>query len=61
MEGTASLMMETGKQPDVLIKEVCSPGGSTIKGVESLIENDFEKIVKQAVDASYKRTQDLGK
>ena len=61
MEGTASLMMETGKQPDVLIKEVCSPGGSTIKGVESLIENGFEKIVKQAVNASYKRTQELGK
>ena len=61
MEGTASLMMETGKQPDVLIKEVCSPGGSTIKGVESLIENGFEKIVKQAVDAPYKRTKELGK
>ena len=61
LEGTGALMMETGKHPDVLIKEVCSPGGSTIKGVESLIENGFEKIVKQAVDASYKRTKELGK
>lgn len=60
MEGTGALMMETGKHPDVLIKEVCSPGGSTIKGVESLVENGLEEIVKQAVDASYKRTQELG-
>ncbi len=61
MEGTAALMLETGKPPEALRKEVCSPGGSTIKGVESLMDNDFENIVKQAVNASYNRTQELGK
>ncbi len=61
MEGTASLMLETQKSPEQLRQEVCSPGGSTIKGVESLIDNNFEDIVKQAVNASYNRTKELGK
>ena len=61
MEGTAALMEATGKEPSQLIKEVCSPGGSTIKGVESLMDNGFENIVRDAVGASYKRTVELGK
>ena len=61
MEGTAALMEATGKEPSQLIKEVCSPGGSTIKGVESLMANEFERIVKEAVEVSYKRTIELGK
>lgn len=61
MEGTAALMQSSGKEPSQLIKEVCSPGGSTIKGVESLVENEFEKIVRNAVSASYKRTVELGR
>lgn len=61
MEGTADVMLQTGKTPDVLIKEVCSPGGSTIKGVESLTDNNFEDIIIKAVDASFNRTKELGK
>ena len=61
MEGTAALMEATGKEPSQLIKEVCSPGGSTIKGVEALMASDFERIVKEAVEASYKRTVELGR
>ena len=61
MEGTAALMQATGTAPEQLIKEVCSPGGSTIRGVESLADNGFEKLVKDAVTASYNRTVELGK
>ena len=61
MEGTAALMLQTNKHPETLIKEVCSPGGSTIKGVEYLMENGFENIVQNAVEASYNRTKELGK
>ncbi len=61
MEGTAALIRSTGKAPSQLIKDVCSPGGSTIKGVESLMDNGFEKIVIEAVNKSYKRTKELGR
>ncbi len=60
MEGTAALMIQTGKSPLQLIKEVCSPGGSTIKGVEALENNNFCEIVSEAVNASFNRTKELG-
>ena len=49
------------KHPELLKDEVCSPGGSTIEGVKSLLADNFEGVVADAVAASYKRTQELGK
>ena len=59
--GSAKLLLESGTDPDILIKNVCSPGGSTIEGVKSLESDEFESIVKKAVGASYKRNIELGK
>ena len=59
--GSAKLLLESGTDPDILIKNVCSPGGSTIEGVKSLESDDLEGIVKKAVGASYKRNIELGK
>ena len=41
--------------------DVCSPGGSTIEGVKVLQEKDIDKVVGEAVAASFKRTVELGK
>ncbi len=59
--GAAKLLTASPLDPETLIKNVCSPGGSTIEGVKSLDADDFEGAVEKAVAASYKRNQELGK
>ncbi|MBP3633835.1 MAG: pyrroline-5-carboxylate reductase [Oscillospiraceae bacterium] len=59
--GTAKLLLETGKHPGQLKDEVCSPGGSTIAGVDALEAAGFRGAVMSAVDAAYRRTKELGK
>ncbi len=59
--GAAKLMLESGKSPETLREEVCSPKGATIEGVISLQNSQFDSAVNSAVKASYNRTLELGK
>ena len=59
--GAAKLSQVSGQHPAQLKDQVCSPSGSTIAGVVSLEENAFRGTVMDAVQAAYKRTQELGK
>ena len=59
--GAAKLSQVSGQHPAQLKDQVCSPAGSTIAGVASLEENSFRGTVMDAVQAAYKRTQELGK
>ena len=59
--GAAKLSQISGQHPAQLKDQVCSPAGSTIVGVASLEENAFRGTVMDAVQAAYKRTQELGK
>ena len=59
--GAAKMMLETGKTHDELIKAVCSPGGTTLKGLEALEENGFEHAITECMDACIKRAYELGK
>lgn len=61
LKGTAELLLATGQHPGVLKDAVCSPGGSTIAGVQALEENGFRAAAMQAVAAAYRRTLELGK
>jgi len=61
LRGAASMVLSIDKEPTVLCKEVCSPGGSTIRGVESFERDGLSKIVYNAVKASFERTKELGK
>ena len=58
--GAAKLSQISGQHPAQLKDQVCSPAGSTIAGVASLEENVFRGTVMDAVQAAYKRTQELG-
>lgn len=58
--GTAKALKETNTPPDDLRRAVCSPGGSTIKGVETLEEKGLRSTVTSAVEASFKRNIELG-
>ncbi len=58
--GSAQLALQTGKHPEQLKDEVCSPGGSTIAGVHALEEQAFRSACMNAVTAAWRRTTQLG-
>ena len=60
MLGAAKMLLAYGN-PEQLIKNVCSPGGTTIEGVKTLAEKDLDGVAAAAVKASYKRTLELKK
>lgn len=53
--GSAKLMLETGMHPGELKDMVCSPGGTTIAGVEQLEKNGFRKAIFSATDACFQK------
>lgn len=54
MAGTAELMLKTGLHPGELKDRVCSPGGTTIKGVAALEESGIRSAFIKAIDAVIK-------
>ena len=61
MIGSAKMIQEVDKPIEQLIKDVCSPGGTTIEGVKVFDEANLDKIVKDCFDACVKRAYELGK
>ena len=59
--GAGEILLQTGKHPGELKDAVCSPGGSTIAGLNVLEERAFRGSVMDCVKAAYKRNQELGK
>ena len=57
--GSAKMVLETGKHPAQLKDEVCSPGGSTIKGVEVLENAAMRGAVINAVRTTTKIARSL--
>ena len=55
------MLLESDLHPGQLKDAVCSPGGSTIAGVQALEESAFRAGAINAVAAAYERTLELGK
>ena len=61
MSGAAAMLMESGKEPETLIDEVCTPGGSTIEGAKVLRALDIDGICLKTLTAAFHRNQEMGK
>lgn len=57
--GSAKLLDSVTETPEEMINRVCSPGGTTIEGIKTLKNNEFEEIIKKAFDASVNRDKSL--
>lgn len=58
--GSAKMLTDSGMTVDELIKQVSSPGGTTLAGLEKLYEGDITGDVKKACEACTKRAYELG-
>jgi len=61
MAGAARMMQTSDKTPAELKQDVCSPGGSTIRGVEALENHNIRRAAADCVAAAYQRNIELGK
>lgn len=57
--GSAKLMLESSLSVGQLVRNVCSPGGTTIEGVCSLKETGFENSVIRAVDKTVEKDRKM--
>lgn len=57
--GSAEMILKANKPTGELIKDVCSPGGTTLAGLDVLKENDFKETIDKAADACIKRAYEL--
>ncbi len=61
MLGAAKMILETGKHPDQLKDEVCSPGGTTIVGVKILEDMGLRSAISSAVDGTIEKSREMSK
>lgn len=61
LKGSAELLLKSGEHPGKLKDAVCSPGGSTIVGVQALEDAAFRSGIINAVSMAYEKTINLGK
>ncbi len=59
IEGTLLLNKTSSKSVIELGKEVCSPGGSTIEGVNVLLNDGLYELVNKALLASYNKNKNM--
>ena len=59
MLGAAKMVLETGKHPDQLRDEVCSPGGTTIVGVKILEDLGMRSAMSNAVDGTIAKSREM--
>ncbi len=61
MLGAAKMVLETGKHPDQLKDEVCSPGGTTIEGVRIAETMGLRPAMIATIDGTIAKSRELTK
>ena len=59
--GAGKMVTESGKHPDQLKDEICSPGGSTIVAIHEMEKNSFRGTVISAVEAAVTKSKAAGR
>ncbi len=59
--GAAKMIIETGTDPAELIKNVCSPNGTTIEAVKKLEELDFYEVIDSVFEAAFDKSKEITK
>ncbi len=57
--GSAKMLTDSGMTVDALIKQVSSPGGTTIAGLDKLYEGNLTSVVDNCCEACTKRAYEL--
>lgn len=59
MYGSVKLLLETNEDVSKLRESICSPGGTTIEGVNVLKDKNFDKAISDCLEAAYKKCEKL--
>ena len=59
MLGAAKMVLESSESPEVLCDRVCSPGGTTIRAVESLKADGMAEAFKTAMGKCMERSKEM--
>ena len=57
--GAAETVLRSDRDLDALIDAVCSPGGTTIEGMDVLLDSDADTAVGDALTAARRRSEEL--
>lgn len=61
LQGSADMIIKSGKTLDELIKMVSSPGGTTLEALKVLEENKFHDLIIKAMKSCTLRAEELSK
>ncbi|MFT4400196.1 pyrroline-5-carboxylate reductase [Bacillus sp. SW14] len=59
MAGATDMLLQSGKQPAKLRKEITSPGGTTEAGLRALQDSRFEEVIIHCVEETAKRSAEI--
>lgn len=61
IKGALAMLQRSGKDADTLIRDVSSPGGTTLAALSVLNDNGFSTIVRDAMFACSERSKEMSK
>lgn len=61
MAGAAEMMKSSGKSPEELIRDVSSPGGTTLAALAAFDESGLDSALESGVNAAHRRSRELSR